>query len=108
MRQKGIPQSVSTPTLRDIKEKTSLLSSHLDNTSDMSQMTYKLPDGRSIRIDNEARYHLGRSLFYQEPSQATLQNMMLEAIKSVDIDLRRSMLANIVFSGGTANAEGFD
>ena len=89
MRQKGILQSVSTPTLRDIKEKTSLISSHLDNTSDMSQMTYKLPDGRSIRIDNEARYHLGRSLFYQESSQATLQNMMLEAIKSVDIDLRK-------------------
>ena len=88
MRQKGIPPSVSTPTVRDIKEKTSLLNSHLDNISDMSQMTYKLPEGRSIRIDNEARYHLGKSLF-QEPSQVTLQNMMLEAIKSVDIDLRR-------------------
>jgi actin-related protein len=34
--------------------------------------------------------------------------MMLEAIKSVDIDLRREILANIVISGGTSNVSGFD
>jgi hypothetical protein len=108
LKQKGLPSDVLFPTVRYIKENTSLLDYNLGNTVNMSPLTYELPDGRQMRIDGETRHHLGRSLFYQEPGRVTLQSMMLKAIKSVDIDLRRELLANIVISGGTSNVSGFD
>jgi actin-related protein len=51
LRQKGLPSSVPFSTVSKIKEKTSLLDYNLDNTVAESPFTYKLPDGKQMKID---------------------------------------------------------
>ncbi|KAK9479877.1 actin family [Lipomyces japonicus] len=71
--------------------------------------SFVLPDGKVIRLGAE-RFRASEVLF--DPSILGLEysgipDMLSESLAKVDIDLRRSLYANIVLSGGTTLLKGF-
>ena len=70
---------------------------------------WELPDKRKIKIGEE-RFQATEVLF--DPKQygydcIDFQELFRQTVKSIDIDLRECMLANILFNGGTTLFRGF-
>ncbi len=70
---------------------------------------WELPDKRKIKLGKE-RFQSPEILFnptkygFDYPS---FKELFQQAIKSIDMDLRKEMLANIIFNGGTTLTKGF-
>ena len=70
---------------------------------------WELPDKRKIQIGNE-RFQSTEILF--EPNKygynyISFKELFLKTVKSIDSDLRETMLLNIIFNGGTTLFKGF-
>jgi centractin len=72
------------------------------NNSNEETKEWELPDKRRIKIGTE-RFEATEILF--EPKKygydyIDFQELFKQTVKSIDSDLRESMLANIIFNGG--------
>lgn len=79
------------------------------STEFAEQEEFRLPDGRVIPLADE-RWKCPETLF--NPSQAGLESqgvagLVWESIKNCEIDLRRTLLSNVVLSGGSTMFQGF-
>lgn len=100
--------------IRDVKEKCCYVATDFDaelekcETSSEKEITYELPDGNIIALASE-RFRCPEVLFrpYLIGKEAPgIHQMTFDSIQKCDLDLRRSLYANIVLSGGTTMFEG--
>ena len=80
-----------------------------ENNRDEEIKEWELPDKRKIKIGKE-RFQATEILF--EPNKygydfINFQELFKQTVKSIDSDLRESMLLNIIFNGGTTLFKGF-
>ena len=80
-----------------------------ENNKEEETKEWELPDKRKIKIGEE-RFQATEVLF--EPKKygydyINFQELFKQTVKSIDSDLRESMLANIIFNGGTTLFKGF-
>lgn len=100
--------------MRTIKEKFCYVSQKPSEEIDFVKETkaatnYMLPDGNNIALKSE-RTTAPEILF--QPSKVGLEYMgvhelILDSIKKCDIDLRKSLFANIITAGGSTLFHGF-
>uniref|UniRef100_A0A7S1AUT6 Actin n=1 Tax=Noctiluca scintillans TaxID=2966 RepID=A0A7S1AUT6_NOCSC len=82
----------------------------LDPASEFAEaVQYKLPDGREVTLTDE-RWKCPEALF--NPSMAGIESqgvasIVWESISKCDIDVRRTLLNNVVLSGGSTMFPGF-
>ncbi|MCJ1273877.1 Actin-like protein [Puttea exsequens] len=111
--------SAEKEVVRTIKEKTGYVAldpkkeekdwAQMGGRSESKTQEYTLPDGSKIKIGSE-RYRAPEILF--EPEIIGLEypgvhQMVVDAINRTDMDLRKSLFANIVLSGGSTLTKGF-
>lgn len=73
-------------------------------------VSYKLPDGREVQLTDE-RWKCPEALF--NPSMIGLESLgvaglVWESISKCDIDVRKTLLSNVVLSGGSTMFPGFN
>lgn len=73
-------------------------------------VTYTLPDGSQVDLYDEL-WKVPEALF--NPNQVGLEaegvaGLLWDCVAACDIDIRKSLLANIVLSGGSTMFKGFD
>jgi actin-related protein 2 len=97
-------------TVRQIKEKLCYVSydleldKHLTENTTTQVVSYKLPDGRVIKMGSE-RYEAPECLFQPhlvDCEQPGMAEMLFNTIQSADVDVRSSLYKAIVLSGGTS------
>ncbi|KDN36134.1 putative centractin [Tilletiaria anomala UBC 951] len=70
---------------------------------------FKLPDGNSVKLGPE-RFRAPEILFNPDLvglEYPGVQHVVVDAIRRVDLDLRKDLFSNIVLSGGTTLTRGF-
>ncbi|MCJ1357001.1 MAG: Actin-like protein [Icmadophila ericetorum] len=111
--------SAEKEVVRQIKEKTSYVAKDPKKEekdwlvtvgrTDTKVMDYILPDGNRIKIGPE-RFRAPEILFDPEIiglEYPAVHQIVVDAINRTDLDLRKSLFANIVLSGGTTLTKGF-
>lgn len=117
--------------VRDMKEKLCAVSVHkqqLDPSamdqrmkqSNVDELTYELPDGQVIRIDNHCRFNTPEILFnptewadFQQPKPLTqecslgIHEMVQNSVMQCDSYLRKGLFKNIILAGGTSIFQGY-
>ncbi|KYQ96675.1 actin domain-containing protein [Tieghemostelium lacteum] len=100
--------------VRDIKEKLSFVSEDYQDSMQLDESKivkdYVMPDKQVIQVGNE-RFRCYEALF--EPSHLGMDSdgihhLLNSTITGCDIDIRKDMYKNIVISGGTTKAPGFE
>ncbi|KAN0044870.1 hypothetical protein ACTA71_006396 [Dictyostelium dimigraforme] len=81
----------------------------IEIVSSALEKSYKLPDGRVIRIGNEC-FRCPEALF--QPSflgmeSAGIHETTYNSIMKCDVDIRKNLFGNVVLSGGTTMFQGF-
>lgn len=79
------------------------------------ELTYELPDGQVIQIDEEARYTSSEILFEPNEVIATCEEdftegvakMVYKSIEICDAELQKDLFKNIVLAGGSSMMTGF-
>lgn len=111
----AMTSSAEREICRDIKEKVCYVADDLEaemaavKEGSKPDVSYELPDGNIIMLGNE-RFRCPEVLFNPMligKEALSLPNMVYEAIKKCDIDVRKELFHNIVLSGGTTMFQGF-
>ena len=69
------------------------------------EVSYTLPDGQKITIDNE-RFRLAEALFQSKLAandEPSILDLLCDTIQKCDIDTIRTFRYNVVLSGGNCN-----
>jgi actin-related protein len=93
----------------DFEKEMAVSSSSMGGSGCGAEKDFELPDGNIITLGNE-RFRCVEALFNPSLVGKEARGVHLcvhEAVKSCDMDVRRSLLGNIVFSGGSTMFEGF-
>ena len=111
--------SAEKEVVRTIKEKEGYLAldpkkeekewMHSTGRGDPKVKEYTLPDGNKIKLGAE-RYKAPEILFDPEiigSEYPGIHQILIDAINRTDMDLRKSLFANIVLSGGSTLTKGF-
>lgn len=80
-----------------------------DKASKPVQLSYKLPDGNTIELGSE-RFRAPEPLFHPDlvgEEYMGIHECVVTSIKRADLDLRKTLYANIVLSGGSTLFPGF-
>jgi len=100
--------------VRDVKEKLCFVSSNFQRDMELSasstqiEKSYELPDGQVITVGNE-RFRCPEAMFRPalcEKKEKGIHEMVYASIMLCDIDVRKDLYGNIVFSGGNTMFEG--
>merc|ERR1719394_284854 len=109
----SLTRTVDQHHCRDMKERHCYCA--LDPSSEFPDpIVHKLPDGREITLTDE-RWRTPEALFH--PSLVSLESephgrsgvagMVWDSITRCDIDVRKTLLSNVVLSGGSTTFPGF-
>lgn len=106
--------------VQDIKEKLCALRTGMEDETEVEEaspdeLTYELPDGQVIQIDEEARYTSSEILFEPNEVIATCEEdftegvakMVYKSIEICDAELQKDLFKNIVLAGGSSMMTGF-
>lgn len=113
MMEKDCPEYSQNPqTMRQLKEKVCSVALDFDaamsgpDTSDEESRSFELPDGNIIQVGQKIRIGAPEILFSQAEGAPSLQKICLDAINTVDLDLRQDLLRSVVVAGGTSMLPG--
>jgi len=106
----SLTRTVDQHQVREMKERHCYCA--LDPSSEFAErVTYRLPDNTEVSLTDE-RWRCPEALF--KPSMVGLESespgvagMVWDSISRCDIDIRRTLLSNVVLSGGSTMFKGF-
>lgn len=101
--------------MRRIKEKVAIVAASTSALGSLEEITYKLPDGMPVKISGRTRGLIAEYMFsgkqYVEGMQMyaadSLQDLVMQVVKSVDAQHQAALLKSIIVSGGTTKTPGF-
>jgi len=106
--------SAELEIVKDIKEKTCYVAENFEEEkaaaegSSAQDMSYTLPDKSVITVKAEVRMSCPELLFKPSldgKSCKSLDELTMHSVNESDIDVRKSLLANLILSGGTTMYE---
>lgn len=99
--------------MRKVKEDYCYISPDFENEknnfSNNSKSTYQLPDQNEILLGKE-KYEAPEVLFNPKLfgyDCLSIHEQFIESVKKIDLDIRKNMMSNIIFNGGTTLFKGF-